>query len=411
MCAADLHQDPTSDGKVRTPGSLLATMLAGLLALSTVGDVGEVVAIGQVQQVSFDDPRDGDTDSRDVSITDDGNCFVYTSENIHGTPLLFSDWRTWKTCGVFDGQTLTNTLVSPPDQEAGTDYSFPQASNDASVVCMSRSRPSPAVPRKDIIMGADGTYTPLTSVDTDRGCDVSYDGSTVVYAEEDADEVLQAYLYDRQSSAKTKISNSDTLRAKWPRTSADGSRTVFVSQKATVDPTLTSSSSGLKYDEGWIYQQGTAEPERIANLAGQQCNRTHMYELMVEDWGLEAVAAEYSSPSKLGNGGTPCAPPPSCQFWPPGLAAPAAPAALAPLAPGLALRHGLTPIHRAARQLPVLRRKGRHERRWHDQPRRQRRRHLRRWSVRGVRRQLRPIDNPRDVRGQVDSLGAQPLPL
>eukprot|EP00312_Isochrysidales_sp_CCMP1244_P035245 CAMPEP_0202769694 /NCGR_PEP_ID=MMETSP1388-20130828/37220_1 /ASSEMBLY_ACC=CAM_ASM_000864 /TAXON_ID=37098 /ORGANISM="Isochrysis sp, Strain CCMP1244" /LENGTH=724 /DNA_ID=CAMNT_0049438489 /DNA_START=88 /DNA_END=2259 /DNA_ORIENTATION=+ len=242
----------------------------------------------------------------DVTITDDGNCFVYTSENIFATPLLFSDWRTWKTCGVFDGQTLTNTLVSDPVQEGGTDYSFPQASNDASVVCLFRSRPSPNVPRRDIIMGADGIYTPLTSVDTDRGCDVSYDGSTVVYAEEDSDGVLQTYLYDRQSSTKTKISDAATKRAKWPRTSAHGTRTVFVSQKAATDPTLTSSSSGLKYDEAWIYQRGTGEPEQIANLAGQQCNRTYMYELMVKDHGLAAVAAEFSSPSKLGNGGTPC---------------------------------------------------------------------------------------------------------
>ena len=165
---------------------MLSCIFVALSAASSVPTVG------QIRQVSFNDPRDGDTDSRDVTITDDGNCFVYTSENIFATPLLFSDWRTWKTCGVFDGQTLTNTLVSDPVQEGGTDYSFPQASNDASVVCLYRSRPSPNVPRKDIIMGADGIYTPLTSVDTDRGCDVSYDGSTVVYAEEDSDGVLQA---------------------------------------------------------------------------------------------------------------------------------------------------------------------------------------------------------------------------
>ena len=100
--------------------------------------------------------------------TDDGNCFVYTSENIFATPLLFSDFRTWKTCGVFDGQTLTNTLVSDPVQEGGTDYTFPQASNDASVVCLYRVRPSPNVPRKDIIMGAAGIYTPLTSTQESR---------------------------------------------------------------------------------------------------------------------------------------------------------------------------------------------------------------------------------------------------
>jgi len=276
--------------------------------LVVVGASSAVTTVGQVRQVSFNDPADGDTDSRDVTITDDGNCFVYSSENTHGNVnLSYSDWHTFKTCGVFDGQTLTNTLVSDPAQAAGTDFSFPQAAaNDARVLCLYRRRPSPAVPRRDMIMAADGIFTPLTTVDTDRGCDVSNDGAVVVYAEEDSNKVLQTYLYDRQSSTATTISDSATKRAKWPRTSAGGSRTVFVSQKSVHDPTLTTSSRGITYDEGWIYQRGTGEPERIANLAGQQCNRTYMYELMVEDWGLAAVAEEYSSPSRLGNGGTPC---------------------------------------------------------------------------------------------------------
>tara|TARA_B110001452_G_scaffold182124_1_gene152962 strand:+ start:2437 stop:4458 length:2022 start_codon:yes stop_codon:yes gene_type:complete len=279
------------------------------LALVAVSEASEVYTIGQVRSVSSNDPADGDTDSRDVTIVDNGNCFIYTSENTYGhANLSYEDWRTWKTCGVFNGQTLTHTLISDPAQPEDTDYSFPQASGDASVACLYEAKLE-GESTKDIIMAVGGTFTPLTSNPDggDRGCDVSYDGSTVVYAEEDSNEVLQAYQYNREAGTSTLMSaNPGNLRAKWPRTSADGSRTVFVSQNAVHDPLLTTSSSGSTFDEAWLFRQGD-DPVRIANLASQQCNRTFMYELIVADWGAEAVVAEgLSGGSSLGNGGTPC---------------------------------------------------------------------------------------------------------
>ena len=342
--------------------------LTAILLLLARSSAEDIVTLGQVRQVSFNDPADGDVDSRDSTVVEDGNCFIYSSENILGnTDLSYGDWRTWKTCGVFDGQTLTNTLISDPMQSDGTEYTYPQASNDGSVVCFQRK-----IPPRDysIVMGVDGTYTQLStdgkSTVAGRGCDVSYDGSTVAYAEEDDNDVLQVYLYDRQSSAATKISDAGTLKALWPRTSSDGSSTVFVSEKTVHDPTLTTLSSGSKYSEPWIYSTSQAESVRIADLSGQQCNRTRMYELIVQDWGLENVIDLIAEPSKLGNGGSTCAP------------APPAPAR------GLAAHLGLFPhlthshlTRRAAPQLPVLRRQGRHKRRRHDLPGRQRGEHLR----------------------------------
>ena len=82
---------------------------------------------------------------------------------------------------------------------------------------------------------------------------------------------------------------------------------MFVSEQKLHDPTLTSSSSGAKWDEAWVYQHSTGEAEQITSLAGKMCNRTYMHELMVADWGIDALNAEgLATPSKLGNGGSTC---------------------------------------------------------------------------------------------------------
>lgn len=82
---------------------------------------------------------------------------------------------------------------------------------------------------------------------------------------------------------------------------------MFVSEQKVHDPTLTSSSSGAKWDEAWVYQHSTGEAEQITALAGKMCNRTHMHELMVADWGIDALNAEgLATPSNLGNGGSTC---------------------------------------------------------------------------------------------------------
>ena len=105
----------------------------GILVLA-VESASTIFTRGQVRQISYDAPGH-DADSRDATVVQDGDCFIYSSQarnNVSG--LSYSDWRIWKTCGVF-GATRTapnNTLVSNPIQPEGTRYSFPQASSDGS---------------------------------------------------------------------------------------------------------------------------------------------------------------------------------------------------------------------------------------------------------------------------------------
>ena len=134
---------------------------------------------------------------RAISITRYTSLFSHQiTQTCRLTPSLRpcqDDWRIWKTCGVFEGQTLTHTLVSNPAQPANVDYYFAQASGDASAACFYETKGS-----KDVILATGGTFQKLSNnvVGASRAyahCDISKTGDVVVFEQKDINGTYRIY--------------------------------------------------------------------------------------------------------------------------------------------------------------------------------------------------------------------------
>jgi len=277
----------------------------------------------EIKQVSFDNPElcDGASDcvdSRDVTVTNDGRCFVYTSEAINGDSLLtgYADWRIWKTCNVFEEMDIVNTLVSPVS-DVGYDYTFSSASNDGNRVCYSSKFPNyrTNIGLSDLDTGMVKNITDAdTSLDS-KWCDISADGSTIVFESEmdslveDAEIVEnleQIFITEDEGSSYSLlvpnevINESESTRA---QVSGDGSFVTFHAKNIQIE---SESPSSLTAYEEWLYRRSDGKITRITDFYGNECNKTLMFELMVEMWGAQNLSDVGLTENSLGNGQTQC---------------------------------------------------------------------------------------------------------
>jgi len=278
----------------------------------------------EIAQVSFNDHID--SDARDVTVTDDGKCFVYSSEatyqyNYNESDGLVSldDWRIWKTCNTFNSSSLSNELVSDINQTEGLDFTFASASS-SSRVCYTID---PAGSGGRNIAVADlqsNTIRQVTSSSRqDREsmfCDISADGTTIVFESDDETLVNGVDILDKKEQIFVTSDDGATFKLITPpeltvtsesksgQVSGDGSLVSFHALRLEIDPKNSSSTTAY---ETWLYRVFDSQLHRITNFRGFECNKTLMFEYMKELWGADNLANEsITTPSRLGNAQTQC---------------------------------------------------------------------------------------------------------
>jgi len=276
----------------------------------------------EIKQVSFDQPElcIGETDcvdARDVTVVDDGKCFVYSSEAMYGDPLLsgISDWRIWKTCNIFEDDDIVNILVSPRS-DVGYKYTFSSASNGGNRVCYTNNIPDlkTAIGFTDLEIKVIKNVTDAETVRKSAWCDISADGSTIVF-ESNSNELVegtqieknyQIFITKDKGSSFSMLTPAiivDEATSKYAQVSGDGSLVSFHGLNIQLEGESTSSSSA--YEE-WLYRSSDEQLSRITDFYGNECNKTLMFELMEEMWGSENLAAEGLTLDNLGNGQSQC---------------------------------------------------------------------------------------------------------
>jgi len=290
-------------------GLVLAAALLGVASSETTEEASRIA------QVSFNDLID--SDARDVTVTDDGKCFVYTSEATYQydetNGLESDDWRIWKTCDVFS-PTPTNELVSDITQPVSTDYTFSSASSDR--VCYSSYRIDGTEKEYGIFLSdlRSGTIQQLTSSFDSRRkssyCDISADGRAIVFESEEADLVnIDGYpeiFLTVDDGITLKSLTPPNLRnnsiSKKAQVSGDGSYVSFNSKYFNAGDTPTSATAS----EAWLYRASDEQLHRVTNFAGSECNQTLMFDLLIEEWGLENLTFEGITLDSRGNGQKQC---------------------------------------------------------------------------------------------------------
>jgi len=276
----------------------------------------------EIKQVSFDQPElcIGETDcvdARDVTVVDDGKCFVYSSEAMYGDPLLsgISDWRIWKTCNIFEDEDIVNILVSPRS-DVGYEYTFSSASNSGNRVCYTNNIPDmkKSIGLTDLDEGMTKDVTDAETVKNSLFCDISADGSTIVF-ESNSNELVagteiesnyQIFITKDEGSSFSMLTPADIVNeasSKYAQVSGDGTLVSFHGLNIQLENESPSSSGAM---EEWLYRCSDGQLHRITDFAGKECNKTLMFELMEEYWGSENLAAEGLTLDNLGNGQTQC---------------------------------------------------------------------------------------------------------
>jgi len=305
---------------------MFGSFIGVILGLSAVGKYLNCVSNAfEITQVSFDDPADGDVDARDAKINEGGEngtyCFIYTSEAIHNdTSMSFDDWKIWETCNVFEDGNVTNTLIAGDKDGNSTEYKFADTSGDGKKTCFLEDLSETGGVSVHLLTRPSGTITELTDSEaTDRKgnsnrCDISRDGSTVTFDTDDVtlgnDGLLDGqdhvYLTNDEGASFHRLvpdeyfENSTANEAKWGVASGDGSFAAFHAFIKYED----ASSSGW---ETYLWRESDQMISKVSKLNGKECNRTLMFEKMVDMWGLANVTSEgLESEDDLGNAQSLC---------------------------------------------------------------------------------------------------------
>jgi len=281
----------------------------------------------EVKQVSFDDLAavDGSdsVDARDAKIfeQDGESCFIYSSENTFNiTNITYDEWHIWQTCGVFSDN-ITNTLIAG-STIVDIDYEFADVSGNGSKICYEQDLPGSGGVSVHLVTMPSGDVVELTNSsasDGDRNsmrCDVSRDGSTVVFQSDDdtlvndgrQDGQDHVTLTDDEGVTFKRLVPDDMFNAsesdnesKWGVLSGDGSIAAF---HAHIDDEDASETAW----ETYLWRKEDDTLHKVTNLQGKECNRTLMFEKLVELYGITNLTAEnLADETKLGNGQTQCA--------------------------------------------------------------------------------------------------------
>lgn len=300
------------------------------------GALFDVASALQVKQVSFDDPLANpggidNVDSRDAKINEGGEngseCFVYTSEannNDDRPDLSFDDSKIWETCGVFGDGPLTNELLQGDTNGTEIDYSFPDTSGDGSKVCYIEDRVS-----VHLLSRSGSSVTEVTdseasgNVRKSKRCDLSRDGTALVFDSDDntllpddtQDNQEHVFYTDDEGATFHRLVPDEyyngvdcsrgTCESAWGALSGDGSMAAFHSNIRYQDG-LPSASSPTAW-ETYLWRKSDKSIHKITNFNGKECNRTAMFERLVDIYGLQNLTAQnLADESKLGNAQTQC---------------------------------------------------------------------------------------------------------
>jgi len=284
----------------------------------------------EIKQVSFEDSAaqsgTDNVDSRDAKIfesSENGDvCFVYSTEAKHGDDSTsFADWKIWQTCGVFE-DSLTNTLLAGDKTSSSTDHTFADTSGDGGKVCYIEDLAGSGKASMHLLSTLTNDVVALTNSSASDGkrnsrrCDVSRDGSTVVF-ESDDDTLVpttpsqldgQEHVFithDEGSSFHRAVPNEYWNAEKenestWGVVSGDGTNVAFHAKI----PYPGASSIAW---ETYLTRESDSAISKITSLSGKECNRTLMHSLLVDMWGMDNLTKEnLATEAKLGNGQTQC---------------------------------------------------------------------------------------------------------
>jgi len=296
--------------------------LVGIAALAHASSAFEI------RQVSFNDLNDPalDSDARDAKIYEVGengsHCFVYTSQANYDLPSTYSfdDFKIWETCGVFDGDgPMANELLRGDDTGSGTKYTFADTSGDGSKTCYIVDAP-PTGNSAELLSRPSGSITVLQDTKLSEGkrssrrCDLSRDGTVVVFDTDDASltnddradgQEHVVYTQDEGNSFIRVVpdefySATDKKESISGVVSGDGSFVAFHSNIGYPGASLTAS-------ETYLWRESDKNIHKVTNLKGNECNKTLMFETLVDLYGIEKLTEQtLATESKLGNAAKQC---------------------------------------------------------------------------------------------------------